>query len=80
MVQLSFEDRNRLIDLLISTALFQTQRGRQQLLSSAGLEELIPQIDLEGPPLIVVGEIVDRLQIYGRVTFEHQALGISSTD
>jgi len=40
------------VNLLVSSSLFQTQRGRQELLSSAGLQMVAPQIDFEGQPSI----------------------------
>jgi len=53
-----------------------TYRGRLQLLQSAGLEQVIPQINLEGEPFVVVGQIIHVLETYGRVSFEHEALGV----
>jgi hypothetical protein len=76
MTKLKLDDRNRLVQILESLPLLQTHRGRYQMLESSGLERVLPQIDLEGQPFIVISEIVDVLSTYGRVSYEHEALGM----
>jgi hypothetical protein len=76
MASLEVEDRNKLLRMLVGLPLFQNYRGRRQLLELAGLEMVIPQVDLEGPPLVAVGELIQVLEAYGRVTYSHEALGL----
>lgn len=76
MSKLKTEDRNELVRLLESLPLLQTNRGRRQLLAYAGLDMVISKIDLEGPPFVVASEIVNALENYGKVTYEHEALGM----
>jgi hypothetical protein len=45
-------------------------------LESAGLEMIASQVDLEGPPFVVNGDLVHALEAYGRVTYNHEALGV----
>jgi len=75
MVKLRFEDRNKLISKLEKLPIMGESESRRQILISAGLEDILPQIDLQGPPFIVVSRIVEILESYGRVTFEHESLG-----
>ena len=70
------EHRKQLVTILQSMPLLGTYRGRLQLLQSAGLEQIIPQIDLEGEPFVVVSQLIQVLEAYGRVSFEHEALGV----
>lgn len=76
MIKLKIEHRRQLIKILESMPLLGTYRGRLQILQSAGLENVIPQIDLEGEPFVVVSQIVQVLEAYGRVSYEHEALGV----
>lgn len=75
MAALSTEDRRRLITCLQSLPLFQSFRSRRQVLEAAGLGALIPQLELEGPTFVVVGELVTFLERYGRVSYQHESLG-----
>ncbi len=75
-MRLNLEHRRRLMRILESMPLLGTYRGRLQILQSAGLEQVIPQIDLEGEPFVVTSQIVQVLETYGRVSYEHQALGL----
>lgn len=76
MAKLSREDRNNLLKLLDTLPTFQTYRGRKQLIEFAGLEAIIPQIDLEGATFVVAGEVVQALEGYGRISYERAALGM----
>ncbi len=76
MIKLNVEHRRQLIKILESLPLLGTYRGRLQILQSAGLEKVIPQIDLEGEPFVVVSQIVQVLEVYGRMSYEHEALGV----
>jgi len=75
MVKLNLEDRNKLISILEKSPLLGEYESRRQILLSAGLEIILPQINLQGSPFIVVSSMVESLEKYGRVTFEHEALG-----
>lgn len=76
MPKLSVEDRRQLLRLLESMRALQTFEGRYQALEAAGLESVIPQINLEGETSIVIGAIVGKLEQYGRLTYDHEALGL----
>ena len=77
MVNLEDEDRKQLITLLQDIPEMATERSRRQLfLVSASLEQLLPRIDLSGAPSSAAIEIVYRLSNYGRLTAEHEVLGL----
>jgi V8-like Glu-specific endopeptidase len=76
MVNLEIEDRKQLITLLKDLQELGTERSRQQILELAGLKPLIPMLDLSGAPFIAVSEIVSYLSNYGRLTYDHEALGL----
>src|SRR4030067_2241730 len=75
MVKLKSEDRSKLLSILEKLPIMGEYESRRQILISAGLEEVIPQINLQGSPFVVVGKIIETLEHYGRVTFDHEALG-----
>lgn len=63
MASLSPDERIELVSLL--TRLYQFgggPRGRSRLLSSAGLEPLLPYLELEGPPFTVAASTVLTLE------------------
>ncbi|MEH1891841.1 MAG: hypothetical protein V7K92_21090 [Nostoc sp.] len=76
MVNLEVEDRKQLITLLKDIPELTTERSRQQILELADLKQLSPMIDLSGAPFVVVSEIVSYLSNYGRLTYDHEALGL----
>ncbi len=76
MVNLEIEDRKQLITLLKELPELTTQRSRQQILELAGLQELAPMIDLSGASFVAVSEIVSYLSNRGRLTYDHEALGL----
>src|SRR5260370_4348744 len=76
MSKLALHDRNKLVKILESLPLLQTYRGRRQVLDSAGLEKVASQIDLEGPPFLAVSEMIYVLEAYGRISYDHEALGM----
>lgn len=75
MGTLTSQDRKRLIDLLKEIPSLHFRRGREAMLVGAGLEKLLPMLDLEGEPFVVVTDIVRKLEMYGRVDYDHEALG-----
>jgi V8-like Glu-specific endopeptidase len=76
MINLSIEDRKQLMTLLKDLPELATESSRRALLQEAGLEKLIPMIDLSGQPFVVVSTIVTYLSKYGRLTHDHEALGL----
>lgn len=76
MVNLEVEDRKQLITLLKDLPELATERSRQQILELAGLKQLAPMIDLSGASFVAVSEIVSYLSNYGRLTYDHEALGL----
>jgi hypothetical protein len=76
MAHLSVQHRGELVRFLAGQPLLQTYRGRRQLIELAGLEAILPQVDLEGPGLVAIGDLIQVLEAYGRVTYEHEALGL----
>ncbi len=76
MVNLEVEDRKQLITLLKDLPELATERSRQQILELAGLKQLVPMIDISGVRFVAVSEIVSYLSNYGRLTYDHEALGL----
>jgi formylglycine-generating enzyme required for sulfatase activity len=76
MVNLTLEDQKQLITLLKDLPELATERSRQQILALAGLKQLVSRIDLSGAPFVAVSEIVNYLSNYGRLTYDHEALGL----
>ncbi len=76
MVNLSIEDRQMLIALLQRLPELTTEVTRREILEYAGLRQLVPTIDLSPPTFVAVNQIVTRLSNYGRLTYEHEALGL----
>lgn len=75
MIRLKYEDRNKLHGILEKLPIMGDYENRRQLLISAGLDEVIPQINLQGSSFVVASSIIEILESYGKVTFEHEALG-----
>jgi len=76
MIKININDRKTLIRLLESLYLLQTYRGRKQLLEYSGLSFISPHIDLEGPSFVFISDLLNYLEVYGRVTYDHEALGM----
>ncbi|MFI1104758.1 trypsin-like peptidase domain-containing protein [Streptomyces melanogenes] len=76
MVELTVEERQRLVTLLAAVPVLGSPSGRAEILNLAGLGDLVPHIDLEGPTLIAVSRLVTHLSAYGRVSYDHEALGL----
>lgn len=75
MVQLEMKDQSSLLQTLSGLPIFASERGRQAVVISAGLEELLPILDLTGPPIIAVPLLVKSLCSYGRLDYGQEALG-----
>jgi hypothetical protein len=76
MVNLEAEERKQLITLLKDLPELATERSRSSILEIAGLKQLTPMIDLSGSPFVAVSAIVSYLSNYGRLTYDHEALGL----
>jgi V8-like Glu-specific endopeptidase len=76
MIDWDIEDRKRLITLLKDLPELGTERSRLQVLELAGLRKLTPMINLSGASFIAVSEIVSYLSDYGRLTHNHETLGL----
>lgn len=76
MVNLEAEDRKQLITLLKDLPELATERSRQQILELADLKQLSPMIDFSGASFVAVSEIISYLSNYGRLTYDHEALGL----
>lgn len=75
MVKLEQQDFQQLIALLQGQDLMQDDRSRRQMLRMAGLEQVLPLLDLQGAPFTVTSNIVSFLASYGRITYDNEALG-----
>ena len=75
MVNLHAGDRTQLLSLLTPLPILRNQKGREALLISANLEELIPHLELEGPSVVVMPLMINFFCSYGRLTYEHESLG-----
>jgi V8-like Glu-specific endopeptidase len=76
MVSLEIQDRMTLVDILKSMPALATEQSRRQILQLAGLSQLSPMIDVSGSQFTAVNEIVSYLESYGRLTYDHEALGL----
>ncbi|MBE9098747.1 trypsin-like peptidase domain-containing protein [Vacuolonema iberomarrocanum] len=76
MVNLDTEDRKQLITLLKDLPELTTEKARLQILEIAGLKQLVPMIDLSGAPFVAISVIISHLCNYGRLTHDHEALGL----
>ena len=65
MVELHRDDRKELLSLLENLPEMSTERSRRQLLNKAGLNEIAGRLDVSGPPITAVSEIVDVLCKHG---------------
>lgn len=76
MVNLSTDDRQQLIILLKELPELASEESRRAMLEFAGLKQLVSNIDISGPPFVAISQIVSYLSNYGRLTYEHEALGL----
>jgi V8-like Glu-specific endopeptidase len=76
MATLELEDRQQLILMLQDQRMMQTQESRRATLVLAGLQKVLPLMDLSGAPFVAAASIVDFLENYGRISYENEALGL----
>lgn len=76
MIKIEKDDKEQLLKLLIPLASLEDRRERKALLIRAGLEELIPQMHLDGPPNVAIPLMINHLSSFGKVAEGHEALGL----
>lgn len=76
MVNLATKDLQDLVDLLKDLPILINENDRRDFLELCGLKKIISQIQLSGPQLIVTTRIITFLAQYGRLTYDHEALGL----
>lgn len=76
MVNLEIEDRKQLMSLLKDLPELSTELSRRVFLQEAGLGKLIPMINISDPPFVAISTIITHLSNYGRLTHDHEALGV----
>ncbi len=76
MVNLTVPDRQQLIMLLQGIPQLVDERGRRQILEFTGLEKFVPMIDVSGAPFTAINQIVNDLSSFGRLSYDHEALGL----
>jgi hypothetical protein len=79
MARLSSDERTELLSLLQALPELQEAEGRRQLLIAAGLAELLPRVNLQGEPVVVLSALIETLEGYGRVSNQHEALRLFLT-
>ncbi|MBK8904547.1 MAG: trypsin-like peptidase domain-containing protein [Anaerolineaceae bacterium] len=75
MIELDYNDQSQLIQLLTPLPVLLNPDGRVSVLEAALLQKLIPLMHLSGPSVVVIPLMIRELRVYGRVTYEHEALG-----
>jgi V8-like Glu-specific endopeptidase len=75
MINLVQADRTALIDAMVNCPILQSERGREAVIESAGLQELRPHVDLSGLPLVVLPLLLRALLNYGKLSYGQEALG-----
>ncbi|MCL7454781.1 MAG: trypsin-like peptidase domain-containing protein, partial [Anaerolineae bacterium] len=76
MVNLKPQDFQKLVGFLQNHALMQDDRSRRQVMNMAGLDKLLPLIDMQGAPFTVTANIISFLAGQGRITYDNEALGL----
>lgn len=76
MISLQHDDRRQLVRILQNLPLMEQERTRRRLIEDAGLEQVLPTLDLSGSPFVAAGTIVNDLAQYGQITHGNEALGL----
>jgi V8-like Glu-specific endopeptidase len=76
MIELKTEDRQALINMLLTIELLGTPSGRREALRMANLRKVTHLIDVSGATFEAVSRIVGVLETYGRLTYDNEALGV----
>ncbi len=75
MIDLTHEDRKKLIFFLKDLEILETEASRRNILILAGLKSLIPMINIADVTFVSVSSIVSYLENYGRLNYEQETLG-----
>ncbi len=75
MVNLSADNKKQLLDILTHLPVLTNEKGREAVFISACLEDLRPHVDLSGPSSVAIPLVINTLISYGRLNYEHEALG-----
>jgi V8-like Glu-specific endopeptidase len=75
MIAISAEDRTELLRIIVNLPILQSERGREAIIESANLQQLRSQLDLSGEPVVAIPLMIKTFCSYGRLTYEHEALG-----
>jgi V8-like Glu-specific endopeptidase len=73
---LTTQDRQLLVGKLKDLPELATESARRSMLNLAGLEKLVPNMDISPPTITAVIQIVTYLETYGRLSYEHESLGV----
>lgn len=74
-MELHNDDYRFLVRLVSQLPVFRLREGREALLLDAGLELLIPRLNLEGESFVVSSRLIQFLSNYGYLDYNHHALG-----
>lgn len=72
---LTYQDRQQIVKLFVSQPMLATEKGRRAFLVNAGLEDILPQVDLEGASGVVLPILINFAENYGYVSYQHHVLG-----
>jgi V8-like Glu-specific endopeptidase len=72
---LTFEDRSRILEILKGNPFFLKPDNLEMVIGRAGLDDLLPAINLNGTPQTVLYNTIIYLDRYGKVSYDHFALG-----
>ena len=75
MVTLETKDNQNLILMLEQQDAMEDAESRRAVLRLAGLQKLLPQINVSGAPFVATANIVGFLASYGRITYDNESLG-----
>lgn len=76
MVNLEREDRQKLILMLQVQTVMQDAESRRAILDLAGLQKVMPLLQISGASFVATSNIVNGLAEYGRISYENEALGL----
>ncbi len=76
MVVLSSQDRSKLKKLIANLPEFAIPGDRAEVLRDAGLDQFVSQFVVSGASSAAAGRLITLLTDYGRLTYEHEALGV----
>lgn len=75
MVDLQSADLSKLLRIIVPLPILKNERGREAVVESASLQQLLPQLDLSGESAVAIPLMIKVFTSFGRLTYEHEALG-----